>query len=304
MNGTDAVLLEGVTKRYDSFDAVSGLSLSIKQCAIFGLLGPNGAGKTTTLRMIVRILGPDEGKIQVLGRPLDDRTQELIGYLPEERGLYRQMRVREVLVFLAALKGLSEAEAGRRARAWLERLGLADRAENEVTDLSRGMQQKVQLIAAILHRPKLLILDEPFTGLDPVNAAVVKDIMFELRSEGSTIILSTHRMEQVEQMCDSICLIHKGRKILDGDLRSIKKSYGNNTVQIEFIGDQAFLDMPELIEKATFSGGVAELKLHPGADPQRILKKAVELGIQIRRFELVEPPLNDIFIEKVSARGA
>jgi ABC-2 type transport system ATP-binding protein len=300
----DAVLIEQVTKRFDSFEAVSHLSLGIRQQAVYGLLGPNGAGKTTTLRMIVRILMPDDGTIQVLGQPLGERAQDLIGYLPEERGLYRRMRVHEILVFLAALKGLEEKDAARRASLWLERLGLADRAQNEVNDLSRGMQQKVQFIAAILHRPSLLILDEPFTGLDPVNAALIKEVMFELRDEGATIILSTHLMEQVEQMCDSICLIHQGRKILDGDLKAIKKSYGNNTVRIEFSGDRTFLDLPGLIEATKFYGDVAEVKLHTGGDPQRLLKAAVERGVQIRRFELMEPPLNDIFIEKVSAGHA
>ncbi|HVA01918.1 MAG TPA: ATP-binding cassette domain-containing protein [Terriglobia bacterium] len=300
----DAVFIEQVTKRFDSFAAVSHLSLGIKQQAVFGLLGPNGAGKTTTLRMIVRILMPDEGTIQVLGQPLGERAQDLIGYLPEERGLYRRMRVHEVLVFLAALKGVDEGEAARRASMWLERLGLADRAENEVNDLSRGMQQKVQFIAAILHRPALLILDEPFTGLDPVNTALIKEVMLELRDEGTTIILSTHLMEQVEQMCDSICLMHKGRKILDGDLKAIKKSYGNNTVRIEFSGDRDFLDIPGLIETTKFYGDVAEVKLHSGGDSQQLLKAAVERGVQIRRFELMEPPLNDIFIEKVSAGNA
>jgi len=300
----DAVCLEQVTKRFDSFDAVSRLTLGIKEGAVFGLLGPNGAGKTTTLRMIVRILLPDEGSVRVLGRPMSERTQELIGYLPEERGLYRQMRILEILVFLGALKGLSEAEAERRARAWLDRLGLGDRTNYEVNGLSRGMQQKVQFIAAILHRPPLVILDEPFTGLDPVNAAVIKDVMLELRNQGATIILSTHRMDQVEQMCDSICLMNKGQKILDGDLKAIKKSYGTNTVRIEFTGDPAFMQLPGIIERTNSYGEVVEITLRPEADSQQILKSAVERGVQIRRFELIEPPLNDIFIEKVSERDA
>jgi ABC-2 type transport system ATP-binding protein len=300
----EAVSIEQVTKRFDSFAAVSRLSLGIRQQAVFGLLGPNGAGKTTTLRMIVRILMPDEGSIQVLGQPLGERAQDLIGYLPEERGLYRRMRVHEVLVFLAALKGVDEKEAARRASMWLERLGLADRLHDEVNGLSRGMQQKVQFIAAILHHPQLLILDEPFTGLDPVNAALIKEVMLELRDEGTTIILSTHLMEQVEQLCDSICLMHKGQKILDGDLKAIKKSYGNNTVRIQFTGDPAFLEIPELIEATKFYGDVAEVKLHTGGNPQQLLKAAVERGVEIRRFELMEPPLNDIFIEKVSAGHA
>jgi ABC-2 type transport system ATP-binding protein len=300
----DAVNLENVTKRYDSFDAVSSLTMGIKEGSVFGLLGPNGAGKTTTLRMIVRILIPDNGSVRVMGQPLSERTQDLIGYLPEERGLYRQMRLLEILRFLGALKGLPEAESERRARVWLERLGLADRLNDEVHNLSRGMQQKIQFIAAILHRPPLVILDEPFTGLDPVNAAVVKDVMLELRTQGATIILSTHRMEQVEQMCDSICLMNKGQKLLDGDLKAIKKSYGNNTVRMEFVGDPDFLEIPTVIERANHYGELVEITLRPGADAQQILKSAVDRGVQVRRFELIEPPLNDIFIEKVSERNA
>jgi ABC-2 type transport system ATP-binding protein len=265
------------------------------------LLGPNGAGKTTTLRMVLRILIPDEGTIQVLGHPASDHTQDLIGYLPEERGLYPRMKVREVLVFLAALKGLSEVEAARRVSQWLERLELAAWSEKKIIDLSKGMQQKAQFIAAVIHKPPLLVLDEPFAGLDPINAALVKDIMLELRDQGATIILSTHRMEQVEMMCDAICLINKGRSVLDGDLRAIKQSYGKNTVRIECSGNTDFLDLPALVEKVNRFGPVVEVKLKPGADPQEILKAAVERGVRIARFELVEPPLNDIFIEKVSS---
>jgi ABC-2 type transport system ATP-binding protein len=300
----DAVSLENVTKRYDSFNAVSSLTMGIKEGAVFGLLGPNGAGKTTTIRMIVRILIPDAGSVRVLGEPLSERTQDLIGYLPEERGLYRQMRLLEILRFLGALKGLREAESDRRARIWLERLGLADRMNDEVHNLSRGMQQKIQFIAAILHRPPLIILDEPFTGLDPVNAAVIKDVMLELRNQGATIILSTHRMDQVEQMCDSICLMNKGQKLLDGDLKAIKKSYGNNTVRMEFVGAPDFLQIPRIVERVNHYGEMVDITLRPGADAQQILRAAVERGIQVRRFELIEPPLNDIFIEKVSERNA
>ena len=300
----DAVSLENVTKRYDSFNAVSSLTMGIKEGAVFGLLGPNGAGKTTTIRMIVRILIPDAGSVRVLGEPLSERTQDLIGYLPEERGLYRQMRLLEILRFLGALKGLREAESDRRARIWLERLGLADRMNDEVHNLSRGMQQKIQFIAAILHRPPLIILDEPFTGLDPVNAAVIKDVMLELRNQGATIILSTHRMDQVEQMCDSICLMNKGQKLLDGDLKAIKKSYVNNTVRMEFVGAPDFLQIPRIVERVNHYGEMVDITLRPGADAQQILRAAVERGIQVRRFELIEPPLNDIFIEKVSERNA
>ena len=296
----EAVVLEQVSKRFDSVVAVDNLSLRVAQGAVFGLLGPNGAGKTTSLRMILHILAPDEGTIQVLGQPASGRTQDLIGYLPEERGLYARMKVREVLVFLAGLKGLSEAEASKRVRQWLERLELAAWAEKKIIDLSKGMQQKAQFIAAVIHRPPLLILDEPFTGLDPLNATLIKDIMLELRAQGSTIILSTHRMEQVEMMCDAICLINHGRSVLAGDLRAIKQSYGKNTLRIEYSGDGDFLDLPHLVEKLNHFGALVEVKLRPVADPQEIVKAAVARGVRLSRFELVEPPLHDIFIEKVS----
>jgi ABC-2 type transport system ATP-binding protein len=296
----DAVRIEGVSKRFSSVVAVEGMDLRVGTGALYGLLGPNGAGKTTTLRMVMRMLLPDAGRVLIFEKPLDDRTQDLIGYLPEERGLYPKMKVRQVLTFLGALKGLTEAEAGRRALEWLERLDLAQWAERKIHDLSKGMQQKIQFIAAVLHRPPLLILDEPFSGLDPLNAALIKDIMLDLRTQGTTIILSTHRMEQVEMMCDSICLIHKGRKVLDGNLKAIKQSYGKNTLRIEHSGDSGFLNFPDLVESVNHHGATVDLRLRPGADPQQILRAAVERNIAITRFELIEPPLNDIFIEKVS----
>jgi ABC-2 type transport system ATP-binding protein len=250
----------------------------------------------------MRVLIPDEGSIRVLGEPVSERTQDLVGYLPEELGLYNRMKVREVLRFLGALKGLSESEAERRALSWLERLELASWSERKILDLSKGMQQKVQFIATVMHKPALLILDEPFTGLDPVNANLIKDIMLELRDQGSTVILSTHRMEQVEMMCDAICLINKGRDVLSGDLRAIKQSYGKNTLRIEYTGDDNFLEGTGLVEKANHFGAAVEVRLKAGADPQEILKAAIRCGVRLSRFELVEPPLNDIFIEKV--RGA
>jgi len=300
----DALTIEGVTKSYDSITAVNHLSLTVRQGSVFGLLGPNGAGKTTTLRMVMKILIPDEGSVRVFGQALSESTQDLTGYLPEERGLYPRMEVRDVLIFLSALKGLPQAEAARRAGDWLERLGLTSWWNKKVLDLSKGMQQKVQFIAAVLHRPQLLILDEPFSGLDPVNSLLIKDVMLELKHQGTTIILSTHRMDQVEMMCDSICLIHKGRNILEGDLAEIKKSYGKNTLRIEYSGNDGFLEQPALIERVNHFGPTVEAKLFPGADPQIILKAAVERGARVRRFELVEPPLNDIFIEKVSETDA
>jgi ABC-2 type transport system ATP-binding protein len=295
----DAISLENVTKSYDEVKAVDGVSLRVKEGAILGLLGPNGAGKTSTIRMVMNILAPDEGSIAVFGQPVCDETRESIGYLPEERGLYPRMKVLDVIVFLGALRGLSESEAERRGREWLDRFELRDWAGQKVQDLSKGMQQKVQFIAAVLHKPKLVILDEPFSGLDPVNAATVKDTMLEMRRQGSTIVLSTHRMEQVEKLCDSICLINKGHNVLDGDLRAIKESYGKNTVNIEFSGPDGFLSHPAIARVNRFGSG-AETKLKPGGDPQEILKAALESGARINRFELLEPSLNDIFIEKTA----
>ena len=298
----DAIALDSVTKAYDSVTAVDAVSLRVRQGAILGLLGPNGAGKTTTIRMVTNILVPDTGSIRVLDQPVNDSTRDLIGYLPEERGLYPRMPVRDVVIFLAALHGLSDAEAARRADEWLERFELSAWANKKVADLSKGMQQKVQFIASVIHRPPVVILDEPFSGLDPVNATVVKDIMLELRSQGSTIVLSTHRMEQVEKMCDSICLINHGRSVLDGELRAIKQSYGKNTMHIEFSGSDRFLTHPAIAGVNRFGSG-AEAKLKAGADPQQVLKAALECGAEINRFELLEPSLNDIFIERTAAHA-
>lgn len=293
----DAISLENITKSYDGVHAVNDVTLRVRQGAILGLLGPNGAGKTSTIRMIMNILIPDAGSIRVFDRPVSGESRQSIGYLPEERGLYPRMQVRAVIAFLAALRGMPEPEADRRAREWLDRFELGDWSEKEVHDLSKGMQQKVQFISAILHKPPLLILDEPFSGLDPVNATIVKDVMLEMRDQGSTVVLSTHRMEQVETMCDSICLIDKGRNVLDGDLRAIKQSYGKNTIRIEFSGPDGFLSHPAVASLNRFANG-AEAKLKPGADAQEVLKAAVQSSAQINRFELLEPSLNEIFIEK------
>ncbi|MFZ0581988.1 MAG: ATP-binding cassette domain-containing protein [Candidatus Acidiferrales bacterium] len=295
----DAIALENVTKSYDSVTAVNAVSLNVRSGAILGLLGPNGAGKTTTIRMIMNILVPDEGSIRVMGEPVTDDTRDKIGYLPEERGLYPRMKVREIIIFLAALHGLSEAESGKRADEWLERLGLTEWSDKKLVDLSKGMQQKVQFITSVIHRPPVVILDEPFSGLDPVNAATIQEIMLSMRDQGSTIVLSTHRMEQVERLCDSICLINKGRNVLDGELRAIKRSYGKNTLHVEFTGSDSFLSHPAIGEVTRLVTGV-EAKLKPGADPQEILKAAVLAGTRINRFELLEPSLSEIFIDRTT----
>ena len=295
----DAISIENVTKTYDSVTAVDDVSLKVRQGAVLGLLGPNGAGKTTTIRMVMNILVPDKGSIRVLDQPVNDSTRDLICYLPEERGLYPRMKVRDIIVFLAALHGLDEAEAGRRADEWLERLGLSEWATKKLVDLSKGMQQKVQFITAVIHKPPLVILDEPFSGLDPVNAATIQEIMLEMRQNGSTIVLSTHRMEQVERMCDSICLINHGKNVLDGDLRAIKQSYGKNTLHVDYSGSDAFLSHPAILSVTKLGNGV-EAKLKPGADPQEILKAIVQSEVRITRFELIEPSLNEIFIDRTT----
>jgi ABC-2 type transport system ATP-binding protein len=303
-NAPSAVAADQISKRFDNVVAVSKLDLCVKSGALFGILGPNGAGKTTTLRMIMRMLVPDEGMLRVFGEPLTDSVQNIIGYLPEERGLYPRMKVMDVLAFLGSLKGLPEREVRFRAQKWLARLEIGEWAGKKVIDLSKGMQQKVQFIGAVLHRPRLLILDEPFAGLDPVNSAVIKDIMIEMRDQGATIILSSHRMEQVEMMCEDICLINEGKKVLDGNLKEIKKQYGKNTLRLQYAGDGGFLEQPALIENVNRFGAITEVKLRPNADPQEILRLAVQRGVRLERFELVEPPLNDIFIEKVSGARA
>jgi ABC-2 type transport system ATP-binding protein len=295
----EAIVLENVTKSYDAVTAVNAVSLKVRAGAILGLLGPNGAGKTTTIRMIMNILVPDEGSIRVLGELVSDKTRDQIGYLPEERGLYPRMKVLEIIVFLAALHGLTEAEASRRGKEWLDRLGLTEWSDKKLVDLSKGMQQKVQFITSVIHRPPVVILDEPFSGLDPVNAATIQEIMLDMRSQGSTIVLSTHRMEQVERLCDSICLIDKGRNVLDGELRAIKQSYGKNTLHVEFTGSDSFLTNAGIGQITRLISGV-EAKLKPGADPQEILKAAVMAGTQITRFELLEPSLSEIFIHRTT----
>ena len=295
----DAIVLDNVSKAYNSVTAVNAVSLKVRAGAILGLLGPNGAGKTTTIRMIMHILVPDSGSIQVLGDPVSDGTRDKIGYLPEERGLYPRMKVLEIIVFLAALHGLTQAEAARRAKEWLDRLGLAEWRDKKLVDLSKGMQQKVQFITAVIHRPPLLILDEPFSGLDPNNAATIQEIMLDMRKQGSTIVLSTHRMEQVERLCDVICLIDKGRNVLDGELRAIKQSYGKNTLHVEFSGSDAFLNHPAIGPVTRLITGI-EAKLKPGADPQEILKAAVQSDARITRFELLEPSLSEIFIDRTT----
>ena len=298
----NALEIENITKRFGDFYAVKRLSFKIPQGTIYGLLGPNGAGKTTTIRMVMNIIIPDEGSIRVLERSMDEEMKERIGYLPEDRGLYPKMKVGELLVFLAELKGLTGADARKEIDFWLERFDLSEWKMKKVEELSRGMQQKLQFIVTVIHQPELIILDEPFGGLDPVNTKLLKDVMLEMKGKGRTIVFSTHRMEQVEMICDNICLINKAERVLEGNLSQIKKQYGKNTIVLDYDGDAGFIrDFPE-IEKIDDYGKFMEVKLKERSDTQALLQKLVG-KISINKYEVKEPSLNAIFIEKVGGKG-
>jgi ABC-2 type transport system ATP-binding protein len=299
----DALKIEKISKRFGDFYAVKNLSLKIPEGTIYSLLGPNGAGKTTTIRMVMNIIIPDEGSIQVLNEKMDDKMKSRVGYLPEDRGLYPKMRVGELLLFFAELKGIRGQEARNRIDSWLERFDLANWKFKKVEELSRGMQQKIQFIATMIHQPDLIILDEPFSGLDPVNTKLVKDIMLEMKSKGRTIIFSTHRMEQVEMISDNICLINKAEMVLEGNLTQIKKQYGKNTVVLDYDGDASFIKALPGVEKIDDYGKFMEIKMKERSDPQDLLDKSVG-KIRINKFEVREPSLNAIFIDKVGETNA
>lgn len=301
------LVVDQVTKRYGTTVAVHRASFTAAPGRILGLLGPNGAGKTTTIRMIAAIFLPDEGRILLEGRPVGPWSQALMGYLPEERGLYRKLKVEEQLVYFGQLKGLSLSEAQRQARYWLERLGLARWRHHKTEALSKGMQQKLQFIAAIQHQPRLLILDEPFSGLDPLNAELLRDIVLELKEAGRIILFASHRMEQVEQLCDDICLIAWGRILMAGSLRDVKQRFGRNTVVLEFDGDDDFL-APLLQEGAVRllnrTNHRVELILNSGTSPRRVLEAALRHVREVYRFEVTEPPLTEIFKQVVRTQSA
>jgi len=309
MTSDPIIQIDGITKRFGDFVAVSTLSLSVPRGAVYGLLGPNGAGKTTTIRMLMDIILPDQGSVRLFGDERGGREHSAqIGYLPEERGLYPKMRVREVLIFLAVTKGVKRDVAQRKADEWLERLELSAWGAKRVQDLSKGMQQKVQFIATMLHEPALLILDEPFSGLDPINTQTLKDVIVHLSRAGATIIFSTHQMDVAERICDHVCIIARGRKVLDGGLAEVKRVHGGTHVAVAFddggdaampiIGDRA------LVAKADDYGGYAELALAEGVEPQQLLERLVRSGARLRRFEHIEPSLNRIFLDKVGAAEA
>jgi ABC-2 type transport system ATP-binding protein len=296
-----AISLHDVVKTFGTHRAVDGLSFQVPRGHIFGLLGPNGAGKTTSIRMIMDIIRPDAGEIRVLGEAAHSVAKDRIGYLPEERGLYRKSKVLEMLEFQGVIKGAKPAAARAEAGEWLDRLGLGDWKDRKVEDLSKGMQQKVQLAGAVMGKPELLILDEPFSGLDPVNQNLLKDLVLELNRSGTTIIFSTHQMDTAEKLCKAIVLIHRGRAVLDGPLASVKSRFGKNSVVIETDGDGSFLGGLPGVARVDDYGRHLEIRLNGGIDPQTLLQAAVA-RVPIRRFEIVEPTLHNIFIEQVGGR--
>jgi len=304
--------IQNVVKRFAGHTAVRNVSLRVPRGLVYGLLGPNGAGKTTTIRMMLNIIAPDEGRIFVFGKPSETPgTTDHIGYLPEERGLYRKMQVRRLLRFLAQLKGVSRKVADTRIDHWMERLGLRtadkDWGTAKVDDLSRGMQQKVQFIGTLLHDPELVILDEPFSGLDPINAQALKDTVVELRRNGKTVIFSTHLMDNAERLCDAVCIIARGEVVLDGPLGEVKAKHGGRHVALSIEARNGsiapiFADT-SLVRRVNDSNRYLEVELADGADPQELLRRVVSAGALVQRFELIQPSLHQIFLDRVGATG-
>ena len=314
-----AIDVRGISKRYEEHVAVRDLSLRVPRGTVYGLLGPNGAGKTTTIRMLLDIIAPDGGTISIFGRPNHEAgLLNRVGYLPEERGLYRKMQVRRVLRFLAELKGLNGPEADKRIDEWLQRFGLTtpekDWGNAKIDELSRGMQQKVQFIATLVHDPELVILDEPFSGLDPINAQALKDTVVDLKRRGKTVVFSTHVMENAERMCDAVCIIARGEKVLDGQVTDVRQSSGRRNIALALVGDANtprpaengvghVLRDPRLVRNVDDNNRYFEIELAPGADPQELLQRLIQAGARIERFELMLPSLHQIFIERVGASG-
>jgi len=290
--------IEEITKAFSDKVAVNNFSLTVPEGSIYGLLGPNGAGKTTTIRMVMNIIAPDSGQITVMGEKLNEDTKDKIGFLPEERGLYQKMKVCDVLSYLGQIKSMNKSEIDQSIKYWLKKIELEDYYDKNVEEMSKGMQQKLQFASTLIHNPHLIILDEPFSGLDPVNMELVKDFVLEEKHKGNTIIFSTHIMEQAEKLCDYICLINKGHKVFDGPLFEVKSKFGRNTIVIEFDGDNSLLANLKGVEKVSDYNKYVELKLSDGTDPQTILEQLVPL-VKINRFEYSEPSLHDIFVSLV-----
>jgi len=298
--GEITVKVDQVSKKFGEFFAVKDLSLTVRAGRVFGLLGPNGAGKTTTIRMIVNITAPDSGSISLFGRKIDSDLRNRIGYLPEERGLYRKMKIVDQLRFFAELKNVYGKQLETRIDQWLERVKLTEWKHKRSMELSKGMQQKIQFITSVIHDPDLLILDEPFSGLDPINVELLKEIVLDLKRAGKTIIFSTHQMEVAEKICDDICLLNRSQKVFEGSMRRIKSSFGGNSVAVRCQGGDGVFDDPALVSKLVRHADETQALLAEGADAQVLLKRLIDSGAVIGKFEMVEPSLNDIFITKVT----
>jgi ABC-2 type transport system ATP-binding protein len=298
------LVVENVTKKFGEFAAVDDLSFEVRAGRVFGFLGPNGAGKTTTIRMIVGITEPDLGKIEFRGREISSDLQDRIGYLPEERGLYKKLKIIDQLRYFAALKNVPSREADKRIDFWMDRMNLGDWKRKKTTDLSKGMQQKIQFISAVLHDPELLILDEPFAGLDPINVEFLIDVIAEFKTQEKTIIFSTHLMETAERLCDDILLINKAKKVLAGSLRQVRAGFGKDLIALRADGAGNVLDDRSLVAEVTEHADEKIIRLANGTGPQEFLKKLIENGAAISKFEQIEPSLNDIFIEEVGKTDA
>ncbi len=308
-----ALELRGITKRFAEHVAVRELSLAVPRGSVYGLLGPNGAGKTTTIRMILNVIAPDAGSITILGAPnTSPGLLDRLGYLPEERGLYKKMQVRRLLRFLAELKGVDGKTADRRITEWLERLSLKspekDWGNAKVDELSRGMQQKVQFIGTLLHDPEVVILDEPFSGLDPINAQALKDVVVDLKRRDRTVVFSTHLMDNAERLCDSVCIIARGEKVLDGTVAGVKSEHHTLNVALSLAGApnddvSAILADRTLVLKMDDNNRYFEIEMTVGGNPQLLLQRLVGAGAQVQRFELIQPSLHQIFLDRVGASG-
>lgn len=288
--------LNNIRKEYDGKVAVDNLSLNIPRGVIFGIIGPNGAGKTTTIRMIMNIIAPDSGTITFDGQPVDESFKDRVGYLPEERGLYKKFTLEEVMIYMAELKGQPASITRTRIDGWLEKMGLSEYKTKKVQELSKGMQQKLQFVTTILHDPDIIILDELFSGLDPINMDLMKDIILDMKRDGKTVLFSTHVMEQAEKLCDHICMINRGHKVLDGTLTDIKRQFGRNSIQIDMEGDGAFIRQLAGVKGVSEFNNYIELQLKDDADPNVLLKEIAQI-VSIKRFEIMEPSLYEIFID-------
>jgi len=295
--------VQNISKRFDKQQAVDSISFSVDSGHIYGLLGPNGAGKTTTIRMIMNILAPDSGSILLFGRQIDEEKKERIGYLPEERGLYPKMKTLDLLIFFGEMHGLSHNAAKEKALTWLKKLEFTSALEKTIQEMSKGMQQKIQIISSLMHDPDLIILDEPFSGLDPVNVNLIKDVILELKDQEKAIILSTHMMDTAEKLCDEVILINRGKKVLDGNLGAIRSDYGKNAIQLEYTGNASFIKDLDIVKKVNDYGNYLEIELNDGATPNNLLQALID-KLEISKMVSKQSSLNEIFIELVKGENA